>query len=172
MTKYIYYILAFFSFFLIWLSVYFIQRNISIFKFLSDFLSSNFLTFVPCKVRRTHIRLNKLETRAFYMHLYLSSRMARVFPVIRVSYWSRKTWKVLESYFDIFHFPGKRLRVRESPGNLLKSSNKVFRNYVVRNVCRPSGELFLKSWEWKGLSEMWSPVKVLEIWFWKRVRIL
>ena len=167
MTKYI----SIFFVFLIWLSVYFIQRNISIFKFLSDFLSSNFLTFVPCKVKRTHKIEQTRNARFFYALIFVFTNGESI-SCIRISYWSRKTWKVQESYFDIFHFPGKRLQVRESPGNLLKSSNKVFRNYVVRNVCRPSGELFLKSWEWKGLSEMWSPVKVLEIWFWKRVRIL
>ena len=64
--------------------------------------------------------------------------------------------RVLESlgiHFDIF-LDGKVMekdyrswKVLESPGNLLDSSNNVFRIYVVRNVCRLQGEMILKSWE-------------------------
>ena len=44
-----------------------------------------------------------------------------------------------------WHFPGL-----SSPGNLLHSSNKVFRIYIVGNLWRPSGELIVKSWEFEG----------------------
>ena len=75
-----------------------------------------------------------------------------------------------KSWNSFWHFPGwkshgKRLQVLESPGNLLDSSNNVFRIYVVRNVCRLQGEMILKSWEWKDLRwnlESWE--KNLESW--------
>lgn len=55
--------------------------------------------------------------------------------------------QIMSSYFWItsyFHFDiswtgksWKRLQRLENPGNLLKSSNKLVRIYVTRNVCRP-----------------------------------
>lgn len=48
-------------------------------------------------------------------------------------------WITSYFYFDI-SWTGKswkRLQRLENPGNLLKSSNKLVRIYVTRNVCRP-----------------------------------
>ena len=52
-----------------------------------------------------------------------------------------------------FSRTGKSWKKTKGPGNMLNSSNKVFRIYVMGNVCRPQGELILKSWEWKGLRQ-------------------
>ena len=63
--------------------------------------------------------------------------------------------EILSWHFPGLESPGKRLKVLESPGNLLKSRNKVFRIYVVRNTCRSWGELILKSLEWEGWRRNW-----------------
>ena len=94
-----------------------------------------------------------------------------------------KSRKILFWHLPGLESSGKRLQVPESPGDLLNSSNKDIRIYVLRNVRRPEGEWILQSWEWKGLrwnllswknhSESWrSPRKVLDICYWKRIRTL
>ena len=94
-----------------------------------------------------------------------------------------KSRRILFWHLPGLESPGKRLQVPESPGDLLNSSNKDIRIYVLRNVRRPEGEWILQSWEWKGLrwnllswknqSESWrSPRKVLDICYWKRIRTL
>ena len=45
------------------------------------------------------------------------------------------------SWNFILTFPGKWVKVLESLENLLNSSNKVFRIYVIRNVCRIDFEI-------------------------------
>ena len=60
-----------------------------------------------------------------------------------ILFWPFPGWKVVE----------QRLQVLESPGNLSKSSNKVFQNLRYKNsmsTVRKIDELMLKSWLWKG----------------------
>ena len=94
-----------------------------------------------------------------------------------------KSRRILFWHLPGLESPGKRLQILESPRDLLNSSNKDIRIYVLRNVRRPEGEWILQSWEWKGLrwnllswknqSESWrSPRKVLDICYWKRIRTL
>ena len=45
-----------------------------------------------------------------------------------------KFWNLI--FIDIFESPGERLQVVENPGNLLNSSNKVFKIKAIRHVCR------------------------------------
>ena len=88
------------------------------------------------------------------MPVISSSFMLRVFTG------PRKTWKgILFWHFPRLESPGKRLKVLESPGNMLYSSNKVFTICALRIVCRPVGELILNSWDRKGLR--WSPRKLI-----------
>ena len=94
-----------------------------------------------------------------------------------------KSRRILFWHLPGLEIPGKRLHILESPRDLLNSSNKDIRIYVLRNARRPEGEWILQSWEWKGLrwnllswknqSESWrSPRKVLDICYWKRIRTL
>lgn len=94
-----------------------------------------------------------------------------------------KSRRILFWHLPGLESPGKILQILESPRDLLNSSNKDIRIYVLRNVRRPEGEWILQSWEWKGLrwnllswknhSESWrSPRKVLDICYWKRIRTL
>ena len=94
-----------------------------------------------------------------------------------------KSRRILFWHLPGLEIPGKRLQILESPRDLLNSSNKDIRIYVLRNARRPEGEWILQSWEWKGLrwnllswknqSESWrSPRKVLDICYWKRIRTL
>lgn len=127
MTKYISFFFVFF--FNLIVSILYTKEYFS-FQVPVRFLSSNFLTFVPCKVRCTHKIEQTRNARFFYALIFVFTNGESIscnqgFLLVKEN---------LES-----------LPVRESPRNLLKSSNKGFRNYVVRNVCRPSGEFFLKS---------------------------
>ena len=94
-----------------------------------------------------------------------------------------KSRRILFWHLPGLESPGKILQILESPRDLLNSSNKDIRIYVLRNARRPEGEWILQSWEWKGLrwnllswknqSESWrSPRKVLDICCWKRIRTL
>ena len=56
-------------------------------------------------------------------------------------------------FYLTFSRTGKSWKKTIGLGNMLNSSNKVFRIYVMGNVSRPQGELILKSWEWKGLRQ-------------------
>ena len=47
-----------------------------------------------------------------------------------------KLWNFILAFHAELEIPGKRLQLLESPGNLLKSSSKVFRIYVTQNLCR------------------------------------